>query len=279
MDIKRIAAFTYNGAGGNPAGVVLLENEPDAENMQRVAREVGYAETAFLVRSQKGWNIRYFAPAKEIPFCGHATIGSGAVLGKELGAGVYPLVLKNAQEITVEAIDLGAGKWGAALQSPPTWSREEADPTYVEDVYDAFGIDPEDLDPRLPTRLIHAGANHVVVGLKSRKRLAHLGYSFETGRELQERRDLATFSFIFSESHSVFHARNPFAIGGLYEDPATGAGAAALAGYLRDIGWPNDGRIEVFQGEDIGRKSHLIVEFSATPGEGIRVSGETAVID
>ena len=277
MDIKRVAAFTCNGEGGNPAGVVLLEDELAAEVMQGISTEVGYAETAFLVRSGEGWQIRYFAPAQEISFCGHATIASGAVLGRRFGADVYQLVLQDGQDVTVEALRLSESKWGAALQSPPTWSRQD-EPAYVAEIYDAFGIFAEDLDPRLRTRLVHAGANHVVVGLNSRKRLAHLGYSFAIGRELQERRDLATFSFVYAESPTVFHARNPFAIGGLYEDPATGAAAAALAGYLRDIEWPANGRIEIFQGEDIGRKSHLIAEFSETAGESVRVSGETALI-
>jgi predicted PhzF superfamily epimerase YddE/YHI9 len=48
---------------------------------------------------------------------------------------------------------------------------------------------------------------------------------------------LVTISLLWNESDEVFHSRNAFASGGVYEDPATGAAAAALAGYLRDIGW------------------------------------------
>ena len=59
----------------------------------------------------------------------------------------------------------------------------------------------------------------------------------------------------------------------MYEDPATGAGTAALAGYLRDLGWPHGGRIDVVQGEDMGMRSRLSAVIPAAPGSSIRVSG------
>ncbi|RLM50384.1 PhzF family phenazine biosynthesis protein, partial [Halobellus sp. Atlit-31R] len=57
------------------------------------------------------------------------------------------------------------------------------------------------------------------------------------------------------------------------EDPATGAGTAALAGYLRDLGWPHGGAIEVVQGEDMGMRSRLFAQIGPEPGASIRVSG------
>ena len=59
----------------------------------------------------------------------------------------------------------------------------------------------------------------------------------------------------------------------MYEDPATGAAAAALAGYLRDLGWPHGGAIDIVQGEDMGMKSLLRAEILPVAGESIRVSG------
>ncbi|MEX5614646.1 PhzF family phenazine biosynthesis protein, partial [Pseudomonas syringae] len=65
----------------------------------------------------------------------------------------------------------------------------------------------------------------------------------------------------------------PFAFGGVYEDPATGAATAALGGYLRDIGWPHGGLIDIIQGEDMGSPSRLRAEIPQQPGSSIRVSG------
>ena len=77
MDILRYSAFTTDPAGGNPAGVVLdVAGASDAE-MQKVAAEVGYSETAFLTSMGGGVvDVRYFSPLAEVPFCGHATIAS-----------------------------------------------------------------------------------------------------------------------------------------------------------------------------------------------------------
>ncbi len=85
MDVLRLAAFSHNGKGGNPAGVVFCEEMPGEEEMLRTAREVGYSETAFLVKQADGWRVRYFAPEMEVPFCGHATIALGAALGERFG--------------------------------------------------------------------------------------------------------------------------------------------------------------------------------------------------
>lgn len=74
------------------------------------------------------------------------------------------------------------------------------------------------------------------------------------------------------------HVRNPFASGGVYEDPATGAAAAALAGHLRATGWPHHGVIDIIQGEDMGVKSILKAEISDEAGSSIRVSGTARIM-
>jgi predicted PhzF superfamily epimerase YddE/YHI9 len=84
---------------------------------------------------------------------------------------------------------------------------------------------------------------------------------------------LVTISLLYAEANQRFHARNPFAAGGVYEDPATGAAAVAFAGYLRDIGWPHGGAIEIIQGEDMGVPSRLHADIGSAPGQSIRVSG------
>src|SRR6516165_9617013 len=79
-------------------------------------------------------------------------------------------------------------------------------------------------------------------------------------------------------NRQLFHVRNPFASGGVYEDPATGAAAAALGGYLRDIRWPHGNTIEIVQGEDMGMRSRIRAEISPVPGASIRVSGTAPVL-
>ena len=278
MQLYKVKAFTCDGEGGNGAGVAILDDAISDQKMQEIAKDVGFAETAFVWPADLGWNIRYFSPEIEIPFCGHATIGVGTTLGQRSGPGVYNLELRNGDRITVEAFEDPSMGWGASLQSPKT-STENISQQQMADAYDAFGLSAADLDPRLPTRIINAGANHLLIGIKLRSRLSTIGFSFPNVKRLQEALSLATVSLVHAEDDKVFHARNPFPVGGLYEDPATGAAAAALAGYLRELEWPEQNKIEIFQGEDIGHKSHIIAEFTHGKGESVRVSGFTKNID
>jgi len=268
--ILRIAAFSDGEEGGNPAGVWLGAELPPAAEMQRLAHAVGFSETAFAAPLQDGWRVRYFSPASEVPFCGHATIALGAALAAAHGDGVCKLTLNQAS-ITVEGRREG-GLTSAALQSPPTASRP-AEAHLVRAALALFGYTEADLDPRIPPGFAHAGANHLVLALASRELLAAMRYRLEEGRALMAAHDLTTIVLAWAEGPRLFHTRNPFAIGGVYEDPATGAGTAALAGYLRDLGWPHGGAIDVVQGEDMGMRSRLHADIGAVAGSSIRVAG------
>lgn len=270
MDIQRLAAFSDGEVGGNPAGVVICDALPEAARMQVVAAKVGYSETVFAAPVGAGWRVRYFAPEVEIPFCGHATIALGAALALQFGDGLFALQL-NDGAITVEGRRTGS-LVAAALQSPPTRSAP-APATVVSEALSLFSYSADDLDPRLPPAIANAGLDFLVLALKSRERLAAMRYDLEAGRIFMTAQGLATISLIFAETSRLFHARNPFASGGVYEDPATGAGAAALAGYLRDLGWPHEGAIDIVQGEDMGMRSRLHADIRPEPGSSIRVSG------
>nr|UUW42392.1 Phenazine biosynthesis protein PhzF like [Citrobacter portucalensis] len=80
------------------------------------------------------------------------------------------------------------------------------------------------------------------------------------------------------EGEQIFHTRNPFAYGGVYEDPATGAASAAFAGYLRDINWPHGGSIDLIQGEDMGMRSLIRAEIADELESSIRVSGQARLM-
>jgi PhzF family phenazine biosynthesis protein len=276
MDIHRIAAFSDNNAGGNPAGVVICDQMPAENEMLATAKLVGYSETAFLQRQDDGWRTRYFAPQMEVPFCGHATIASGAVLGELYGEGVYKLFI-NQGEISVSVSKSSTGTPIISLQSPPTRS-ESAPQAYVDTILKEFNWSAADLDPNYPVRFAFAGAKHLILVLKERRKLAEMSYPFENVKTLMRQADLVTIDLLWVESKQLFHSRNPFPSGGVYEDPATGAAAAALAGYLRDIGWQGGDSFDILQGEDMGCPSRLAVQFSMNKGESIRVSGETRPI-
>ncbi len=270
MRIERLASFSDGELGGNPAGVLITETLPAAAEMQAIAAEVGYSETAFAAPNESGWRVRYFSPESEVPFCGHATIALGGALASKFGSGVYKLHLNDTQ-ITVEGFSDNGGL-SAALQSPPTRSK----PTDDEEILTAlelFGYSRPDLDPNMPPARINAGAEHLVIALRSRALLQTMNYDLDAGRVFMRTRDIVTVMLVTSESDRLFHCRNAFASGGVLEDPATGAAAAAFAGYLRDLGWPHGGAIKIVQGEDMGHRSVISAQFNKEIGSSIRVSG------
>ena len=275
-NILRIAAFADAGLGGNPAGVMIADSLPEDTEMQRVAAEVGFSETAFAMPEGDAWRVRYFSPESEVPFCGHATIALGAALALKHGNAVFKLKLNQA-DITVEGGNNG-GSLYATLQSPGTHSAPMSAELLAE-VLALFGYRENDLNVEIPPARVHGGADHLSLCLNSRAALSAMRYDLAAGRELMNREGLITILLAYAETPRLFHTRNPFASGGVYEDPATGAATAAFAGYLRDLEWPHQGSIEIIQGEDMGMRSRLRAEITDEPGSSIRVSGSARIME
>ena len=267
-EIKRYVAFSDDPAGGNPAGVVLDAAGLADDRMLAIAAEVGYSETAFVTGRRGGAvrRVRYFSPLAEVPFCGHATVATAVALGP--GEHVF---VTNAGEVPVSVDDAGR----ATLTSVAT-SVAELAPADLELLLDALRWGAGELDPTLPPRVAYAGAYHPVVAAATRERLAGLDYDQPALTALMRARGWTTVQLVFRTGDDSFDVRNPFPVGGVVEDPATGAAAAALGGYLRALGLVGgDATVHLRQGDDLGRPSRLTVRL--VPGEpGVRVSG-TAV--
>lgn len=276
MSIDRIAAFSIDGKGGNPAGVMFCEDMLADSEMFRIAAEVGYSETAFLVKQGDSFRIRYFAPELEVPFCGHATIASGSALGNKFGSGTYNLILNNGKiDVTVDAKPNGQNR--VSFVSPKT-SSSDASREIIRKTLELFNLKESDLNTEFPVKYCSTGANHIVIVLNERQKLSEMNYAFDETKSFMLENKLATINLLWNESLSVFHSRNAFASGGVYEDPATGSAAAALSGYLRDIGWKGSKKLEIVQGEDMGIKCRIGVSYSDDLEKGATLSGEASII-
>lgn len=268
--LQRLAAFTDTPRGGNRAGVWIGDHLPAADAMQAIAADLGYSETAFLApRNGDRRTIRYFSPQAEVSFCGHATIAAGVALGRDSGAGRY-LLDTRAGPVPVD-VDVRDGRWLATLESvPPQHRPPPAD--LLAEALACLGWREDELDPAIPPALAYAGAWHLVLAAGSEARLAALDYPFERLLALMQAHDLTTLQLVWRAGPEHFVARNPFPVGGVVEDPATGAAAAALGGYLRDAGLlPAPARLRIEQGAYMGRPGDIAV---AIPEHGgIRVSG------
>lgn len=278
IDVLRYVAFSTDPDGGNPAGVVLDASGADEEIMSRTAAEVGYSETAFVVPRQDGsLDVRYFSPLVEVPFCGHATIATAVAYAQRHGVGGLTFHTR-AGEVEVSTAVAPDDSVTATLVSVPPRSTPMPEGSLPE-LLDALGWSADDLDPVLPARVAYAGAWHPVIAAASRDRLARLDYGMEELTGLMRRHDWATIDLIWRESPLVFHCRNPFPPGGVFEDPATGAAAAALGGYLRAEGLvATPASLTVYQGYDMGRPSVIRVTVPEGADSGIAVSGSAVAI-
>jgi PhzF family phenazine biosynthesis protein len=275
VDVLRYAAFTTDPAGGNPAGVVLEAGDLDAAAMQAIAADVGYSETAFLVPSSPGaYDVRYFAPTAEVPFCGHATIASAVALA-DRGAPTALVFRTQSGDVAIST-SVVDGQSTATLTSVPPHLELVSDET-VEEVLAALGWAVEDLDPVLPPMTAYAGARHLVLPVAARERLAALDYDFDRLLAVMTGHRWVTVLLVWREDPLTHHVRNPFPTGGVVEDPATGAAAAAYGAYLRSLhAVTPPARVTLHQGADMGRPSLILVDIPAGDHTGISVTG-TAV--
>lgn len=256
--------------------MVLDASGADDAAMLATAAEVGYSETAFAVEACDGsLTVRYFSPLAEVPFCGHATIATAVAHAERHGTG--RLLLRTAAGLVTVTTDRAAdGALVATLVSvaPRTVPLDDAD---LAELLAILGWSAGDLDPALPPRVAFAGAWHPVIAAATRDRLADLGYDMPALTALMARRDWTTIDLVWRESPTVFHARNPFPPGGVTEDPATGAAAAAFGGYLRELELTSvPATLTIHQGADMGRPSTITVTVPAEADSGIGVTG-TAV--
>ncbi|MGW4379115.1 PhzF family phenazine biosynthesis protein [Kitasatospora sp. NPDC004531] len=274
----RYAAFTADPAGGNPAGVVLDATGLTDRQQLDLAARLGYSETAFLTPvpgRPRARTVRYFSPLLEVPFCGHATIAAAVALGELIGPGELLFETK-AGPVPVAVRRTDAGEFTATLTSVPP-SVEEISAEDLAEALDALGWKAGELDPDLPPMIASAGARHLVIGAATRARLADLDYRFDALAAFMRRLDLVTLQLVWEQDAATFHVRDPFPVGGIVEDPATGAAAAAFGAYLRRLRQLETARLTLHQGEDLGRPGLLAVDLLAGDSR-VRVTGRAVRI-
>ncbi|MBO7935065.1 PhzF family phenazine biosynthesis isomerase [Streptomyces sp. S9] len=283
-NVLRYTAFSGDPDGGNPAGVVLDAVGLDDADMLGIAADLGYSESAFLTPPPEGlggpegrvFGIRYFSPKAEVPFCGHATVATAIALAERIGPG--ELVFATRVGTVPVSVREESGTLTATLTSvePHITGIDDADLT---EALAALRWPAADLDPAFPPRIAFAGARHLVLAAATRERLADLAYDFARLEALMHRLDLTTVQLVWRESDTVFHVRDPFPVGGVVEDPATGAAAAAFGAYTRELGLvPEAAVLTLHQGHDLGRPGELTVTLQAGDPR-IHVSGTGTRID
>jgi PhzF family phenazine biosynthesis protein len=267
IPILQIDAFTSQPFGGNPAGVVLDAAGLSNAQMQAIAKEMNLAETAFLTPSPAAdYRLRWFTPAAEVTFCGHATVATGHALFE---AGRF-----TAPRLTFDTL---GGRLGLARSDDIFWLEPEprvltpfSEP--VAPILAALGLQDGDLAAWGPPTLTpERDLLLPCTGLDALRRSKPSTVLEDLGR----RHDLRGFALISRETiepSSVTHSRFYAPHFGVPEDPVTGSMHASLAEYLRGLGLAGE-RFQAEQGDLMGRPGRLILET-----RGPRVGGRAVTV-
>ncbi|MEE7548512.1 PhzF family phenazine biosynthesis protein, partial [Xanthomonas sp. Kuri4-1] len=127
LPISIVDAFTRERFRGNPAAVVQLPQWLPRALLQSIAHENNLSETAFLVREADGaFAIRWFSPATEIAFCGHAALASAHVIARERQA-PFPITLRAATVGDLRIVRCADGE-GFEMDFPQLPAQAQATP-------------------------------------------------------------------------------------------------------------------------------------------------------
>ena len=270
MTLRYVVAdvFTDTPLTGNQLAVFTDGRDVDDETMQKLAREMNFSETVFVLPPEDGGHarIRIFTPSSELPFAGHPVLGSAFVLAAplqlgeirlETGSGVVPVVLQREGARIV---------FGWMQQPIPAFETFER----ADELQEVLGV-----RSGLPVELYHLGPSHVYVELGSEAEVARLAPDFGA---------LALFDVginCFAGSGKSWKTRMFAPSSGVAEDPATGSAAGPLAIHLARHGRIGFGdEIEISQGTELNRPSKLYarVEGSAERIERVEVGGSAVTV-
>jgi PhzF family phenazine biosynthesis protein len=278
------AGADSNTVGGNPAGIVLDAASLTDADMQRIAAEVGFAETAFVVESGPSdqvanndtdtnrFTLRYFSPIAEVPFCGHATVATAVALAERTSDDTARFTFDTSVgEVTITTTRTADGITAAFTSVQP--EVRPIDPAVLRQLLSLLGLTETDLDTRYPVRLSYAGNWHPIVVLRDPAVFDTFRFDPTAMRTLMDAEGYTgTVSILLATSPTEFEARNLFPVGAITEDPATGSAAASLGGYLRSLGSMDDAApVIIHQGRHVGSPSLLTIHIPKTGG--IVVSG------
>lgn len=235
VEVYTLNAFAKGERGGNPAGVVLEDGlSLDAAEMQLIAKELGFSETAFMEKSLLAdYKIRYFTPASEVDLCGHATIAAFGLM-HSLGL---------AKEGTSYTIETKAGILDVDISSEGLVYLSQVLPHFLErisceEIAPSLGMDAEDLESGLPIQIVSTGLRDILIPIRSRKLLNEVKPNFDAITAISEKYDVVGYHLFTLDTpdDAAAECRNFAPLYDIPEESATGTSNGALLSYLYQHG-------------------------------------------
>lgn len=276
-EIFLVKAFTKDKTQGNPAGVTLNANGLDDEQMLKIAADLGFSESAFVLSPTEAadFRLRFFTPTQEVDLCGHATLATFHTLVEtgEIQFGSKDHVTKTFQ--TNKGVLPVTGYRDGLIfmtQSDPQFSTPEQDRTLVAHL---LRVSPNAfLD--YPIQTVSTGTPKLIIPIKSLDILFSINPDLEgiiqycqaTGA-----RGFYPFTPQTIEKDSDYHARQFNPLAGINEDPVTGVAAGALGAYLTKYKITTKKKITVEQGYAMKKAGKIMVEL----GNATKVGGYAVI--
>jgi PhzF family phenazine biosynthesis protein len=237
IQIHQVDAFTQRRFTGNPAGVVLNADGLEDAEMLAIARELNNADTAFILSpdaADHDVRARFFTPRTEVGFVGHATVAAHYVLSRGAAAEGRRRQKSRAGFVTVEVRGSGEQRRIAVRQSCPPLGRDLNERERLA-VLDALALASDDLDLRLPLRIVGAGSTRLMVPVRSHEQLKQLKPDFARLTTLSAQVGAAGY-FVFTlapQARDCLTESRMFCPAlGIPEDPVSGNAHGLLGAFL-----------------------------------------------
>ncbi len=262
VKVKLVKAFTQNPAEGNPAGVILNADKLSSISMLKIASELGYSESAFVLSSSKAdFKVRFFTPTQEMNLCGHATI---ATIHALVEAGYINKVGVMTQETKAGLLDVEYQKDGLIImtQATPEFFNYKADRKRIAQL---LGLKIKEITD-WPIEIVSTGTPKLIVPISTLRSLLTIKPDFEAIKQFcieTGARGIYPFTIETQSRNTDFHARQFNPLAGVNEDPITGVAAGALAAYIKKFNLLSKKRFIIEQGFIMNKPGMIFVNIES----------------
>jgi trans-2,3-dihydro-3-hydroxyanthranilate isomerase len=280
-----VDVFAEEEYAGNQLAVVRDAARLSSAQMQRVANEMHFSETSFILSDREqngGFDVRIFTPASEVPFAGHPTLGTAYIIKHRIAGGTVDNVVLN----------LKVGQIPVSFEQEPTgnevlWMRQN-EPTFgrtfdAAKISQVLNVPVDEIDARYPVQEVSTGLPFLIVPVKTLDAVRRIRIDSDKQRELAKdgRAEILVFCPQTYTRENDLNVRVFVGLYGIPEDPATGSANGCLAGYLSHYRYfgSDDVEARVEQGCEIGRPSLLRLKAEKREGKiDVYVGGKVVMV-
>ena len=258
ITVYTLNAFAKTKEGGNPAGVVLAADSLSDTDMQKIANEIGFSETAFVKKSNKAdFKVVFFTPKYEVNLCGHATIATFHLMMKKgiIEAGQY------TQETKAGILKIECRKDNVIFMNQPK-------PHFYEmldkrEIATSLNINDAEIMNDLPIQIVSTGLRDIMIPIRSLKSIYKIKPNFEKISNICKSQEAVGYHLFSLETEyaSTANCRNFAPLYDIPEEAATGTSSGALSCYLYKNGLileSNTEKLVFEQGYSMGKPSEIL---------------------